>query len=289
MFYRHNFNNLGNQGNQVIGNVYAEIEPIKNLKFRSTFGFDSWFGHSRSYSPTFGLGRLFSNSVEGVGQSQYQGLKNTYTNTLSYKTNFGDHEVEGLIGTEKIDNVLNTFVAGNKSGTYLYPGNPDYAYLNNFGGAENVNQIGASGADYYAGGGGLLSYFARAQYNYKEKYLFSATMRADASSNFALQNRWGYFPSFSAGWVMTDEDFISESTSSFLSYAKLRVSWGQNGNESIPSFIYSSNIAYAFPGYFFGDTKPVSGNTAFPARVPNPDVKWETAEQLNFGLDAQFF
>jgi TonB-linked SusC/RagA family outer membrane protein len=289
MFYRHNFSNLGNQGNQVIGNVYAEIEPIKNLKFRSSFGFDAWFGHSRSYSPTYGLGILYSNSAEGVGQSQYQGLNNTYTNTLSYKTAIGNHEIEGLVGIEKIENVLNTFVSGNKSGTYLYPGNPNFAYLNNFGGAENVNQIGASGADYAAGGGGLLSYFARAQYNYKEKYLFSATMRADGSSNFAPENRWGYFPSFSAGWVMTNEDFISEPTSSFLSYAKLRASWGQNGNQSIPSFIYGSNIAYAFPGYFFGDTKPVSGNTAFPSRVPNPNVKWETSEQLNFGLDAQFF
>lgn len=289
MFYRHNFSNLGNQGNQIIGNVYAEIEPIKNLKFRSSYGFDSWFGHSRSYSPTYGLGVLYSNTVEGVGQSQYQGLNTTLTNTLSYKTSFGDHEIDGLVGVEMFKNELNTYVSGNKSGTYLYSGDPNFAYLNNFGAPDNVNQIGTSGADWAAGGGGLLSYFARAQYNYKEKYLFSATMRADGSSNFSSDNRWGYFPSFSAGWVMTQEDFMSESTSSFLNYAKLRASWGQNGNQSIPNFIYSSTIAYAFPGYFFGDTKPVSGDTAFPARVPNPNIKWETSEQLNFGLDAQLF
>lgn len=289
MFYRHNFSNLGNQGNQVIGNVYAEVEPIKNLKFRTSYGFDSWFGHSRSYSPTYGLGVLYSNTVEGVGQSQYQGLNTTLTNTLSYKTSFGDHELSGLIGTEIFKNVLNTYVSGNKSGTYLYSGDSSFAYLNNFGAPENVNQIGTSGADWAAGGGGLLSYFARAEYNYKEKYLFSFIMRADGSSNFSKDNRWGYFPSLSAGWVMTEEDFISDNTSSFLNYAKLRASWGQNGNQSIPNFIYSSTIAYAFPGYFFGDTKPISGDTAFPARVPNPNVTWETSEQLNFGLDTQFF
>src|SRR5690606_27437891 len=66
-------------------------------------------------------------------------------------------------------------------------------------------------------------------------------------------------------------------------------SWGQNGNQSIPNFIYSSQIAYVFPGYFFGDTKPISGVTAYPERVTNPDVTWETSEQLNFGLDARMF
>ena len=152
----------------------------------------------------------------------------------------------------------------------------------------DVNSINTFGADYAAGGGGLLSYIARAQYDYKEKYLLSATMRADGSSNFAKGNRWGYFPSVSAGWILTNEDFLSNN-SGVLDFAKFRGSWGQNGNQSIDNFIYSSNIAYLNPGYYFGDTKPISGATAVPARVTNPDVTWETSEQLNFGLDARFF
>ncbi|WP_255702636.1 TonB-dependent receptor [Antarcticibacterium sp. 1MA-6-2] len=104
-------------------------------------------------------------------------------------------------------------------------------------------------------GGGLMSYMARAQYNYKEKYLLNATVRADGSSNFAEGNRWGIFPSVSAGWVLTEEEFLSN-TSDVLDNLKIRASWGQNGNQSIPNFIYSSQIAYVFPGYFFGDTKP---------------------------------
>lgn len=287
MYYRHKNNNLGNQSNQIIGNVYVEIEPIEKLKFRSTYGFDSWFGHSRSYSPTFGLGTRFRNTIDGVSQSQWQGANSTFTNTLSYERQFNDHKVNGLIGTELFKNELNTNIGGNRTGT-LYQ-DPNFAYLNqsNNNAPTNVNELGVWGADWAAQGGAILSYFARGEYNYKEKYLFSATMRADGSSNFAKDNRWGYFPSFSTGWVLSEEDFIQK-TVSFLNYAKLRASWGQNGNQSVPNFLYSSTIQRADQGYFFGDNKPISSPTAFAARVPNPNIKWETSEQINIGIDARF-
>ena len=169
----------------------------------------------------------------------------------------------------------------------LFPGDPKYAYINNTQNPESISDINTWGADWAAGGGGLESWIARAQYDYKEKYLLSATFRADGSSNFAEDNRWGYFPSVAAGWVITNEDFYGNNNT--LNFLKLRASWGQNGNQSIPNFIYSSQIAYVFPGYFFGDTKPVSGTTAYPATVTNPDVTWETSEQLNIGFDARMF
>jgi TonB-linked SusC/RagA family outer membrane protein len=86
--------------------------------------------------------------------------------------------------------------------------------------------------------------------------------------------------------LITSEDFMQD-YSNIINFGKIRASWGQNGNQSIDNFIYSSQIAYVFPGYFFGDTKPVSGTTAYPAKVPNPDVTWETSEQLNIGFDAR--
>ncbi|MEH6681791.1 MAG: TonB-dependent receptor [Sediminicola sp.] len=285
MFYRHNYSNLGNKNNTIVGNVYVEIEPFKNLKLRSSYGFDSWFGHGRSWTPTYGLGVLYNNSVDAAAQSQYMGANTTLTNTLSYDHSFGDHQLNVLIGNEFYKNVLNNEVGGSMANTRF--GLPQYAFLNNVD-KSDISAINTYGADWAAGGGGLLSYMARAQYDYKEKYLFSATMRADGSSNFAEGNRWGYFPSASAGWVLTNEDFIG-SVNNVVDFAKLRASWGQNGNQSIDNFIYSSNIANLNPGYYFGDTKPVSGPTAVPARVTNPDVKWETSEQLNFGLDARFF
>jgi TonB-linked SusC/RagA family outer membrane protein len=285
MFYRNNYNY--GKGNSVVGNAFVEIQPILNLKFKSVYGIDSWFGHGRSMNPTYHLGLLYNDNVDGASQNEYFGANTTWTNTVSYDTKIGDHKINVLVGTELLQNQINDNVSGTRN-NLLFPGDPKYAYLNNTQSPTSINEISTSGADWAAGGGGLLSYIARAQYDYKEKYLLSATMRADGSSNFAKDNRWGYFPSVSAGWVITKEDFMS-SSSSVLNFAKLRASWGQNGNQSIPNFIYSSQIAYVFPGYFFGDTKPVSGTTAYPAKVTNPDVKWETSEQLNFGIDTKMF
>lgn len=285
MYYRNNYNY--GKGNNINANVYAEVTPIKDLKFKSVFGITSWFGHSRSMNPTYHLGTLYKDAVDGATQSEYMGANTTWTNTLTYDKKIGDHTINALIGTELIRYDLADNVSGTRNGL-LFPGDPKYAYLDNTKSPGSISDINTSGRDGSAGGGGIQSFFARAQYDYKEKYLLTAIIRADGSSNFAPDKRWGYFPSFSAGWVVSKEDFMS-ATSEYLDYLKLRASWGQNGNQSIDNFIYSSQIKYAFPGYFFGDTKPVSGTTAYPEKVVNEDVTWETAEQLNFGLDAQFF
>jgi TonB-linked SusC/RagA family outer membrane protein len=236
-------------------------------------------------NPTYALGTLYTDDVDGAQQSQYFGNNWTWSTTLSYDYRVNDHSINALVGYELLQNQINTEVGGSRT-NLLFPGDPDYAYINNTKSPESISDINTWGADWAAGGGGLMSYIARAQYNYLEKYLLAVTMRADGSSNFAEGHRWGYFPSVSAGWVITSEDFMG-SVTDIVDFAKLRASWGQNGNQSIPNFIYSSQIAYVFPGYFFGDTKPVSGTTAYPERVPNPDVTWETSEQLNIGLDAR--
>ena len=283
MYYASNYNY--GKGNRIVGNLFAEFEPIKDLKLRSSYGIDAWFGHNRSMNPTYALGTLYTDDVDGAQQSQYFGNNWTWTTTLSYNRQFGDHNVTGLVGYELLQNQINTEVGGSRN-NLLFPGNPRYAYINNTQSPESISDINTWGADWAAGGGGLMSYIGRVQYNYLEKYLLSFNMRADGSSNFSKDNRWGYFPSVAAGWVITSEDFMGNS-SNILTFGKLRASWGQNGNQSIPNFIYSSQIAYVFPGYFFGDTKPVSGTTAYPEKVPNPDVTWETSEQLNIGFDAR--
>ncbi|MDR6846253.1 TonB-dependent receptor [Flavobacterium granuli] len=285
MYYRHNYNY--GKGNSINGNAFVEIEPVLNLKFKSVYGIDSWFGNGRSMNPTYHLGLLYDDATDGASQNSYFGATSTWTNTLSYDTKLGEHRITGVIGTELIQSQINNEVTASRNGL-LFPGNPDYAYLRNTQNPSSVNDITANGQDWAANGGGTQSFFARAQYDYKEKYLFSATMRADGSSNFAPDNRWGYFPSVSAGWVITKEDFMAN-TSDILNSLKIRGSWGQNGNQAIDAFQYQANINYSFPGYFFGDTKPVSGSTAVLANVPNPDIKWETSEQLDLGIDARLF
>lgn len=281
IYYQRNFS--WGEGNNIIGNVFAELQPIKNLVFRSSFGIDAWFGNDRSYNPIYNLGIRSENTVDNVSMNANQGANRTWTNTVDYKHQFGEHSVEVLLGTEFHETSLNLNLGGsNKRSTF---GDAEHAYLSNVK-KEEIADISLYGADYAAQGGGLMSYMSRISYNYKGIYMFDTTMRADGSSNFAKGHRWGYFPSVSAGWNFTEEKFMKDNK--IFDYGKLRASWGQNGNQSIPNFIYSSNIAYSSEGYYFGENKTISSTTAYPANVPNEDVSWETSEQLNFGLDARF-
>jgi TonB-dependent starch-binding outer membrane protein SusC len=281
-YYRHNFQ--WGKGNNITGNAYINIEPIKNLKIRSSLGLSSWFGNSRSWSPTYYLATQFNNPTDATQMDMYEGVDYTLTNTVTYDFKINQHKFSVMAGTEMMDHILNANVGGWKANTIFE--DPDHAYLDNGSPIESVSQINTWGKDWAAVGGGLLSYYGRLSYNFKEKYLFDATFRADGSSNFAKNKRWGYFPSVSAGWIFTEEDFAK--SYSWLSFGKLRASWGQNGNQSIDNFIYTSNISYLPQGYYFGPDKLVSSPTAIPANVPNPDVTWETSQQLNIGLDSRF-
>ncbi|TRX72076.1 TonB-dependent receptor [Carboxylicivirga sp. M1479] len=282
MYYRHNYN--WGKGNNIVGNVYAILEPIDKLKIRSSFGVDAWFGNSRSWSPTYELATQYQNTVDGAQQDMYQGTRYTWTNTATYDFNIDSHRFTALVGTEMVEDVLNMNVGGSKRNTLF--GDPKYAYIDNTKNPEQVSEIGTWGKDWAAQGGGLMSYMGRLSYNFNEKYMADFTMRADGSSNFAEDNRWGYFPSVSAGWNFTEESFMQDFD--FLTYGKLRASWGQNGNQDIRNFVYSSNIAYKDQGYYFGPNKDVPQQAAVPANVPNPDVTWETSEQINIGFDTRW-
>ena len=284
MLYYNRSNYQFGKGNTITGNAYINIEPIKNLRIRSSFGINSWFGNGRSWTPTYALSNQYNNANDAVEQTMYQGINFTWTNTVSYDFKIGENKLTVLAGNEILDNILNSNVGGWKANSIF--GDPDYAYLDNVV-AGQISDINTWGADWAAQGGGLLSYYGRVSWNFREKYILDAVFRADGSSNFAEGNRWGYFPSASAGWIFTEEDFMKGN--SLVNFGKLRVSWGQNGNQSIDNFIYSSNISYLDQGYYFGPDKLVTSPTAIPANVPNPDVTWETSEQLNIGIDARFF
>ena len=133
----------------------------------------------------------------------------------------------------------------------------------------------------------LLSFFGRLNYSYKDKYMLTAIVRTDGSSNFAKGNRWGVFPSVSAGWVMSEEPWMA-STKDWLSFFKIRGSWGQNGNCSISNFQYASTISlngqYDFS---YEQTNPVTA--AYPENIANSKLSWETSEQLAIGFDSRFF
>jgi TonB-dependent starch-binding outer membrane protein SusC len=284
MYYRHNFN--WGKGNNLIGNIYGELEPIEKLKLRSSYGINSWFGHSRGFSPAYGLSRQFNrpSSARSITQSAYQGVNTTWTNTASYEATFSNHNVTVLVGTEQVKNdVLNFNVGGSR----LWPlyDDPAYAYLDNASAPTLQSDLNTWGKDWAANGGkNIMSYMGRLSYNYHERYMLDFTARRDGSSNFIANKRWGNFYAVSAGWNFMEEDFLS-SLSNVFDVGKLRASWGQNGNQDVGAFLYQTNIIPLSQGYYFGD-KLTSTTTYIPKNTPNPDLGWETSEQLDFGLDA---
>jgi len=277
-------NNVWDKNNGIVGNFYLEIEPFKDFKIKTSYGINAWFGHARSYVPEYDLGTLFSRNDDEVRQRSWQGNSWVWTNTINYKHKFNDHKFNFLIGSELNKRNLDlTLSAAAKNSNF---DDPDRAYLINVDIRELSQLIEMSGIDWAAQGGGLASFFTRLSYDYKEKYLFTGVLRADGSSNFAKGKRWGLFPSVSLGWVISKEDFLADSKN--INLLKLRASWGQNGNQAIPNFGYSSTISFN-GSYFFGNNNTVSSPVAYPARVPNPDTTWETSEQTNIGIDAKFF
>lgn len=169
----------------------------------------------------------------------------------------------------------------------IFPDSFEHAYIDNTG-AVNTGLTTVGGAPYDQGA--LASFFGRVNYNYAEKYMATVVLRADGSSNFARGNRWGMFPSVSAGWVMTNESFMEPLVDKGLDFFKVRASWGQNGNQNISPFQYLSTIAFDSKNqYFFGLDKSTVAQGAYADILPNPDITWETSEQLDLGFDARFF
>lgn len=293
--------NNKNAAQRLIGDVYAELQPIKNLKLRTVFGINYHASDYRSYKPIYRFSIYsYNEDHTSVNQSASRGQTLTWTNTASYDFTLGDHALNALIGTEakRYDGVG----VGASNWNLLSQFNDfAHAYINNTTGVAHDKDGSVVETKGVSGGPNnefrSLSYFGRIGYNYLEKYMFNATLRADASSNFASGHRWGYFPSFSAGWVMSNEAFMDK-TQDWLNFLKLRLSWGQVGNQNIDPFQYASpiststNVSNDNPAanYIFGTGLGAGSNIkgSYPVRLSNPNVKWETSEQTNVGIDAYF-
>jgi TonB-dependent starch-binding outer membrane protein SusC len=287
MFYRHNFN--WGKSNTVVGNVYGELEPIQNLKIRSSYGINSWFGWGRTYAPAYALSSQYQRQdpARSTGQSSYQGVHSTWTTTASYQKDIGEHNFQVMIGTEQVRRDILDFNLNGSRNLPLFD-DPDYAYLDNSGAAALATQLSATGRDRAANGGGILSYMGRLSYNYQEKYMFDFTMRRDGSSNFLTEKRFGNFFAVSGGWNFMEESFMT-GLSDLVDFGKLRASWGQNGNQDVGGeFRYQTNIIPRNQGYYFGGDKLTSSLTYVPENAPNQFIGWETSEQIDIGLDAAF-
>ena len=274
----------------VDANVYAQIEPIKDLKIKTVYGISYGGSEYRSFTPIYtsqdGYHGFASTDQSTYGstkvnQSQGNGISQVWQNTASYDFTIADeHQMNVLIGTE-----MSKYDGGSTGGynTDLTTGFDDWqhAYLDNTEGTANKR---VSGSPYDSTRG--ASYFARLGWNWQEKYMVNATFRADASSKFDKDNRYGYFPSVSAGWTFSEESFM-DATRTVLDFAKLRASWGQVGNANINCYQYLAPVTTSNTNYNFGAGGGQEAWTtgSYVSRLANADVKWETSEQINVGLD----
>ena len=300
-FLNGGFNSINKNRDFGVGaTFYWIVEPIKNLRYRGQFNTGYSASNYRNISLPYSSSSTSSSANYSLGMGEYESSSFTLENTLSYiLPKLGKHSIDVLVGqsiersnwssgmsmnfTVSEDN-LNSLVRNGWD--FNIPSNYETKYMTGHSGYDNPMQ------------GSIASFFGRVNWNYDEKYMATAILRADGSSNFARGKRWGYFPSFSAGWVITNENFM-ESTKGWLDFLKFRASWGQNGNCNISNFYYLSNIAfspsdYADYGYKFSSdmNSTVDSNVyqtgAYAKNAPNPDVTWETSEQINVGLDARF-
>ena len=280
---KQNNNNFG----RFLSSTYLQLLILKGLQFKTSFDIDYAGSYYRSLLKPYKSGFL-SSDITQVGTSfDYSGSL-TWHNILTYDRTFNKHKINLLLGEESINDHNQNF---NGSAQGLAIPSIDYAYLSE--GTSNILVGGGGNAD------ALLSYFAKGSYAYADKYLLSATLRRDGSSKFGQNNRYAYFPAASAGWRISQEDFFQKLKPAF-SELKLRYSWGKTGNQSIPAYatyslyqsIYATDLtwgqsagsAYDLSGQGSG-TLP-SGYTA--TQTGNPDLKWESTTQSNFGIDFGF-
>ena len=261
-----------NESNSIrsLNNVFGEVDLLENLTFRSSFGIDFMTTKQKSYMPA---STRFAAAVGGSARiGQVETLTWLNENTLNYRLLNGTHNLNLLTGYTAQSSRTERFQV-NDAGFVN-----DVLAENNIGtGNINANPISPASSEW-----GLLSYLARANYIYNDKYLFTVTARYDGSSRFGKENKWGFFPSAAFAWKLTNEPFIKNIEA--ISQLKLRTSYGLTGNQEIG--VYQSLAQMGTTNYTInGNT--VSGFT--PTRIANPDLKWETTSQFDVGADFGLF
>jgi TonB-linked SusC/RagA family outer membrane protein len=271
--------------NRLLGNVYLDWLPIDNLTLRSSFGVDYNFFYFRNFTKAYQAGSLNFDDQLNTNSNRYGNW--VWSNTANYKVKTGGkHALDLLAGTEAIQFKGESFF-GRAEG--FASQDRDFAFLSQATG----NVLVGGGGDAWS----LLSMFGKANYVFDDKYLISATVRRDGSSRFGENNRWGVFPSVSAGWRISQENFLRNAT--LVSDLKLRGNWGLNGNQQISSLaaIAIFEPRYATQSLFTtlqdnGTAYDISGRNEgqLPSgfartQSANPDLKWETSEQFGGGLD----
>lgn len=260
---------------KLVGNLHVEFSPIERLKFRSAVGVDLSYWGGDGFTSIYYLNATNRSTQTSYARNQNRGLVWNFENTVSYNQTFGKHQLGLLAGATWERNaglglggaVQNIPVSSIKNASLNFPST-----------RENQSFYGF---EYEST---LASYLSRITYNFDEKYLFTTVLRVDGSSKFGSNNKYGFFPSVSLGWVLSKEAFLAQNR--LINFLKLRTSWGVNGNDKIGDFRYVSTVSGG-RNYTFGSTEQIV-NGISPNALSNPDLKWEETAQTNIGVDARF-
>jgi TonB-linked SusC/RagA family outer membrane protein len=256
---------------RLLGSAYLEVKPIKELTLKTSLGVDRKNQKRKQYVPTTTIQGASTNGVADIAQSDNTDY--LFDLTANYVKELGNHNLTALAGYSFQQFNNEGFGAGNNDFS------TDGFLYNNLA----TGNAAKPRVDSWAGKSSLGSYFARVNYSFLGRYLFTGTLRADGDSDFLVDNRWGYFPSASLGWRFSDESFMA-SLADIVSNGKFRVGYGQTGNSNIGNKILD---AYTSKGaYMFGNTM-ISGIGL--KQFGNPELTWETTTELNIGLDMGFF
>lgn len=264
------------------GSVFAELKFLKDFRLRGSAGADITWTDGFGYSPMYKLNSTTGNtSANGASQSYDQNRRFNYEGYLTWGHTYDDrHEVSAMLGASLLQRSTLSLSASRND---LKIDDEEHAYIS----MATNSSASASGGP--GNPSAIVSFFGRVNYAYDNRYMMTATVRRDGSSRFGPNNRFGTFPSVSVGWNVANESFLRDVR--WLDALKFRASWGQNGNENIGDFAYLATISTYGLGYPFG-SQDVNGNLAVgaaPTKLANPDLRWETSEQTDIGLDVRLF
>lgn len=270
---------LGNYGwsDNIVGNVYAEIEPVKGLKLRSTVGSKLAYWGDESFTPIYYLNAATTSNQTAFSRNRNKAFNWNIENTASYSQKIDRHNFTVLIGqgAYKDNHTSGLNITFNNIAAKTF----DEATFNLKVPAASRVSDAYEGIDHT-----VSSLFTRVTYDYGEKYLFTGILRRDGSSRFGSSHKYGFFPSASVGWVASNEEFWPENK--VVNFAKVRASYGVTGNDELGDFRYLATVG-PNRNYVFGNDGLFIGYS--PDAPANPDLKWEETSQLDIGLDASLF
>ena len=256
------------KGYNIQGNIYAEAEIIKDLKFKSLGGIETNIWYNRTWSPKYSWG-VKSQENSYLFEGSNRSITLLWDNTLTYDKTIGKHHINAVVGSSAQNNKYN----------YLSASVQKFA-------SDNTQQIDNGILQPVQHGNAsewaIMSYLGRVNYNFANKYYVTATIRRDGSSRFGMDNRWGWFPSAALAWRISNENFLKNSN--VINNLKLRLGYGITGNQEIGNYSFSSS--YNTYLYNFNNSYV---SAVLPTVLPNPNVKWEGQEQYNAGFDLDLF